>query len=102
MILHKSISLLALGAIIALATPAFAQRDTRPAPDRPKIERPGTDERAEVNTDRLRERTPGMACELTWDGNLISGVVVKNDTGKTITAGTVVTVYIQPGNIETQ
>lgn len=102
MILHKSISLLALGAIIAFATPAFAQRDTRPDPDRPKIERPGNDERAEVNTDRLRESSPGMACELTWDGNLISGVVVKNDTGKTIKAGSVVTVYIQPGNIEKQ
>jgi len=99
--LNTTLTLLALAAAVA-ATPAFAQRDTRPDPDKPRIERQDHQEERADNTERLRKSSPGMACELTWDGNLISGVIVKNDTGKTIKAGTVVTVYIQPGNIEKQ
>jgi len=100
----KAISLLALAALLAgSASPAFAQRDTRPE-DRPQIEtsedHDERDDRPDVG--RLPKGTAGTECELVWDGDQISGVLLSNDTGKTIPVGTVITVYIQPGNIQKQ
>lgn len=105
----KRFSLALMAAVVvAGATPAFSQtRDTRPTePDRPTIERGekgSSEERADpAQPGRLPKGTPGTACELAWDGDQISGVLLTNDTGKMIPVGTVITVYIQPGNIQKQ
>lgn len=94
--------------VVAGATPAFSQtRDTRPTePDRPTIEqgeKGGSEERVDpAQPGKLPKGSPGMLCELTWDDNEIVGVLVTNDTGKLIPAGTMVTVYVQPGGIQKQ
>lgn len=100
----RTISLLALAALlVGAASPAFAQRDTRPE-ERPQIEKSEHhDERDDRSDDgRLPKGTPGTTCELVWEGDQINGVLLSNDTGKTIPVGTVITVYIQPGNIQKQ
>ncbi|KQW78223.1 hypothetical protein ASC89_15650 [Devosia sp. Root413D1] len=105
----KRFSLALMAAVVvAGATPAFSQtRDTRPTePDRPTIEqgeKGGSEERADrAQPGRLPKGTPGTECKLAWDGDQISGVLLTNDTGKMIPVGTVITVYIQPGNIQKQ
>lgn len=105
----KRFSLALMAAVVvAGAAPAFSQtRDTRPTePDRPTIEqkeKDSSEERADpAQPGRLPKGSPGMLCKLTWDDDEIVGVLVTNDTGKLIPAGTIVTVYVQPGGIQKQ
>lgn len=84
--------LLAATTIAVLAGPSLAQ--TRDDPVRPKAERSKSKQEADT---RLRIGTPGMTCIMDEDGIMWAAVV--NETGATIPAGSVVTIYIQPGNI---
>lgn len=104
----KRFSLALMAAVVvAGATPAFSQtRDTRPTePDRPTIEQGekgggGSDRAEPERVNRLPQPSPGTACEAHADGNGFWEVTVTNETGKTIPAGTVLTLYLQPGNVQ--
>ncbi len=111
----KRFSLALMAAVVvAGATPAFSQtRDTRPEqPDRPTTEpqRPSTggdsqgDADSEVSDGPIVERSlpaspPGFQCLIDTDGTSVAYAYVVNNTGKTIPHGTMITWYVQPGNI---
>jgi hypothetical protein len=103
----KRFSLALMAAVVvAGATPAFSQtRDTRPTePDRPTIEQgekgSGGDRAEPERVSRLPKPSPGTDCEVRADGNGSWEVTVANESGKTISAGTVLTLYLQPGNVQ--
>lgn len=98
--MNTTISILALGAVVAaFVSPALAQRDTRPE-TRPTIEKGDGDSDRPVIELRLPKSTRGMQCEIGGTRNGIAYVEVVNDTGKTIKAGSTVTIYTQPGNVQ--
>lgn len=103
--LLKVVSILALAGLVA-AGPALAQaRDTRPdQPDRPQIEDnnkgDGDSERESDVKPYLPRGTPGMSCVVMDKEGLGLWVSVKNETGVDIPAGSTVTYYVQPGNIQ--
>jgi hypothetical protein len=102
----KRFSLALMAAVVVTGTtPAFSQtRDTRPTePDRPTIERSDDDNgEAEVTEriHRLPKGSPNISCAVIFDGTDFVEITVSNDTGKTIPAGTVITLYVQPGDVE--
>lgn len=100
--MNRTISFLALAAVIAVsAAPAFA-RDTRLETDRPTLEHPGggdSDRGTDIEA-RLPKSSKGMRCHVGETRNGIAYVEVVNDTGKTIPAGSTVTIYTQPGNVQ--
>lgn len=89
--------------LVAGLTPALAQtRDTRPEPQRPRVENGGGSDSSSTDIKiepRLPKSTDGVRCLIkqTHGG---PEVTVVNGTGKVIPAGTVVTFYMQPGNIQ--
>jgi len=103
----KRFSLALMAAVVvAGATPAFSQtRDTRPTePDRPRIDRSDHDgssgDADEPEATTAPRITAGIGCMVDQrDGDKLEAKLV-NATGKAIPAGTVITVYIQPGNIQ--
>ena len=108
-------SLALMAAVVVVgAAPAFSQtRDTRPEqPDRPTTEpqRPsvGSDRQgdgdSQVSDGPIVERSlpaspPGFECLIAADGTSLEYAYVVNNTGKTIPHGTMITWYVQPGNI---
>jgi hypothetical protein len=100
-----SLALMA-AALVVGTTPAFSQtRDTRPTePDRPTTEqgeKDSSEERADpAQSRRLPKATPGTDCEAHADGNGAWEVTVANESGNTLAAGTVLTLYLQPGNVQ--
>ena len=86
--------------VVAGLSPAFAQtRDTRPLPERPPVESSQHDDDTEPqDKPRLPKSSAGVDCLV--DGKNSAWVVVTNDTGATIPAGSTVTIYVQPGNIQ--
>jgi len=100
----KRFSIAALATIlVAGAAPAFAQdtRDTRPQQGRPIIEQ-GDEGGGSVEPEqkqRLPKSTEGVRC-LVKEGHGGPEILAVNGTGKVIPAGTVVTLYLQPGNIQ--
>lgn len=101
----KRFSLALMAALVVVgATPAFSQtRDTRPTePDRPNVESGdsgGSSESAPADEPRLHKSTAGIGC-LVKDLHGSPAVLAVNGTGTVIPAGSVVTLYIQPGSIE--
>lgn len=98
----KRFSLVAMAALLAAGTaPAFAQtRDTRP--ERPVVERDDSSGSGATETrqePRLPKPTEGVRC-LIKQGHDGPAILAVNGTGKVIPAGTVVTLYLQPGNIQ--
>lgn len=103
--LLKVVSILALAGLMT-AGPALAQtRDTRPdQPDRPQIEDnnkgDGDSERESDVKPYLPRGTAGMGCVVMDKEGLGLWVSVTNETGVDIPAGSTVTYYVQPGNIQ--
>lgn len=99
----KAISLLALGALVTTGIMPANARDTRTETDRPRIESGGGgDSRPEEQAKpRLPKSTVGVRCVIK-EGHSGFGAQLVNGTGKVIFAGSVVTVYIQPGNVQKQ
>lgn len=98
----KHLGLLAATAIFLATTPSLAQtRDDRPS-YRPQHEQHESDRDEKADEGRLPKGTAGTLCDFTWDDGKVTGVVLTNDTGKVIPAGTVITVHVQPGNIHKQ
>jgi len=91
--------------VVAGATPAFSQtRDTRPEPERPTVDRSDNDSSSgdadQSEATSSPRITPGISCIVDIrDGGKLEAKLV-NSTGKMIPAGTIITVYIQPGNIQ--
>ncbi|WP_156387386.1 hypothetical protein [Devosia sp. Root105] len=100
----KRFSIAALATIlVAGAAPAFAQdtRDTRPQQGRPIIEH-GDEGGGSVEPgqkQRLPKSTEGVRC-LVKEGHGGPEILAVNGTGQVIPAGTVVTFYMQPGNVQ--
>ena len=99
--MNRTLSFLALAAVVVVsATPAFA-RDTRPETDRPSIEQKGDGDSARHADDlRLPRSSRGMQCHIGGTRKGVAYVEVVNDTGKVIPAGSTVTIYTQPGNVQ--
>lgn len=98
----KRLSIVAMAAVLAAgAVPALAQTRTDPEPDRPRIEKGdgGGSETARNDEGRLPKSTAGVRC-LVKEGHGGPEILAVNGTGKVIPAGTVVTLYMQPGNVE--
>lgn len=91
---------------IAGLSPAYAQtRDTRPdpEPDRPRIETNNSgrgDAGSAETAPRLPKASPGIDCILDDDSAHNLEATVVNKTGKTLSAGTILTLYVQPDNIQ--
>lgn len=104
MILSRTILLLAVSAMLATATsPAFAQhRDSRGETEQPHIENgEGDGEIDKPAVARLPRGAEGTSCVAdSLDLSVGFGVNLENETGKVIPKGTVITLYVQPGNIQ--
>jgi hypothetical protein len=94
----------ALAATIMIAglSPAFAQTRTDPVPDRPRTERgDGDGEVQKPIQAKLPRGADGTTCIAeSLDLSVGFGVLLENETGKVIPKGTVITLYVQPGNIQ--
>jgi hypothetical protein len=107
----RSIEMNALRALFTAATaailvaglsPAFAQTRTDPIPDRPRTEKgEGDGEVQKPIRAKLPRGAEGTTCVAdSLDLSAGFGVALENETGKIIPKGTVITLYVQPGNIQ--
>lgn len=89
--------------LAAGVAPLLAQetRDTRPQPQRPVIESSdgGSSATEREPAPRLPKPTDGVRC-LVKQGHGGPELLAVNGTGKVIPSGTLVTLYLQPGNIQ--
>lgn len=97
-----TLSLVGLTTILAIgAAPGFGQdtRDTRPT-TRPTMSHDTSSHEEEAPPDegRLPDSPRGFGCLIERDGHGIA--YATNDSGKTVPAGTVLTWYAQPGNVQ--
>lgn len=94
--------------VVASLSPAFAQTRTDPVPDRPRtdLDRPSDSHGGDSDFDdgpqidgKLPTTPVGFECHIEDDGTPPAYAYVVNNTGKLIPHGTVITWYVQPGNI---
>lgn len=104
--LMKTIAMLLLAGTAMLDTSLALARDSRNEPERPPIEsRGGGGSSHDTDRDpqperRLPKSSKGMICRVGEARNGVFYVSLINDTGAVIPAGSTVTVYVQPGNVE--
>jgi len=88
--------------IIAGLSPAFAQTRTDPIPDRPRTHNGGGNGEVQKPVQaKLPHGAEGTTCAAdSLDLSVGFGVSLENETGKVIPRGTVITLFVQPGNIQ--